>query len=606
LSRGSTNSIAITMKTTLSLILLVFISTFSKGQLCHYSVSALTATNAPYSIASADFNNDGKMDIVAGASNRIHIYLGNGLGAFTTSSISLPGIVISICTGDYNGDSNKDFIYLTQAGNAFVALGSGTGTFTLGGGYPGCSLPLAVLTEDFTNDNIQDLIVLDGCSPAFHRYIGNGNGTFATASSSILIMNGGNHSTGGVTGYFNADNNKDLIICNAYSNNIAVYLGTGTGSFAPAVHYTVGTRPMGITTADFNNDGHLDIATANEDADSAAVLLGNGAGVFGSAVFYKVGINPLSISAKDLNGDGNIDLAVANYTSNNVAILQGNSAGLFQSAVYYTVGSLPNGIVLSDFNGDTKPDIATSNRFGNSVSLWLSSYPSPMIIGSNTVCQGGSLTLSATALGTNSFTWSTAATGNVINISPVSNTVITVSATSSMGCTETKNFSITTLNIPTLTVNSSSNTICRGQSVTLTVSGASSYSWSVGATNSVIVASPQSNAIYTVTGLGTNGCAGKSVFTQSVSACTDIQQYNNEINDIIVYPNPSNGVFNLSGVSKYENIEIEVYNVIGEKILSQNLKNETSINLSKQSSGIYLLYLKQNEKVIKQGKLILN
>jgi hypothetical protein len=589
-------------------LILCFVSSLStNAQVCYLPGAALTATNSPNSIASADFNNDGKPDIIAGVQNKIYVYLGNGSGAFTaTSSIIISGLVTSICTGNYNSDTNTDFIFLTLGGNAFVALGSGMGTFTVGGGYPGCSLPLAVLTEDFNNDNVQDLVIADGCSPAFHRYMGNGNGTFATAPASVLIMNGGNSSSGGVTGDFNADGNKDLIISNANTNNISVYLGTGTGSFAPVVKYPAGSRPMAIASGDFNKDGNLDVVTANMNADSVSVLMGNGAGSFANAVYYKVGMKPMSISAKDLNGDGEIDLAVANYTSSNVAILQGTSIGAFLAAIYYTVGTLPNGIALNDFNGDSKPDFATSNKTGNSLSIWLSSYPFPVIAGSNTVCQGAPLTLTATAFGTNSFTWSTNSTSSVVTISPSANTVITVSATSPLGCSESKSFSVTALNLPTVSISSSKNMICRGETASLTVSGASTYYWATGASASLIAVKPQSTFVYTVTGFASNGCANKAVFTQSVNACTSINFITSQSDNISVFPNPSNGQFGIIVNGVFENMILEVYNAIGEKILIQQIIDKNSIDFSTNPAGIYVYAIKQNGALIKQGKLVLH
>ena len=59
-----------------------------------------------------------------------------------------------------------------------------------------------------------------------------------------------------------------------------MFLGTGLGTFKPAVSYSAGPGPVSIATGDVNGDGHVDLAIANNDANSVTLLLGNGLGKF--------------------------------------------------------------------------------------------------------------------------------------------------------------------------------------------------------------------------------------------------------------------------------------------------------------------------------------
>jgi hypothetical protein len=66
---------------------------------------------------------------------------------------------------------------------------------------------------------------------------------------------------------------------------------------------------------------------------------------------------------------------------------------------------------------------------------------------------------------------------------------------------------------------------------------------------------------------------------------------NNDNVIINAYPNPSNGIVNIT-LSDWDDIEItlSVYNVLGMNILSQKIfKNQTQLNLTSLSAGIYLL-----------------
>lgn len=70
---------------------------------------------------------------------------------------------------------------------------------------------------------------------------------------------------------------------------------------------------------------------------------------------------------------------------------------------------------------------------------------------------------------------------------------------------------------PVVTIAQSSSVICQGTSATLTASGASSYTWSQGATTSVIVVSPTVNTVYTISA-GSSTCPGTASSTIQVNA----------------------------------------------------------------------------------------
>tara|TARA_B110000914_G_scaffold118355_1_gene103430 strand:- start:115 stop:498 length:384 start_codon:yes stop_codon:yes gene_type:complete len=61
-----------------------------------------------------------------------------------------------------------------------------------------------------------------------------------------------------------------------------------------------------------------------------------------------------------------------------------------------------------------------------------------------------------------------------------------------------------------------------------------------------------------------------------------------EAENISIYPNPSNGIFNISGIPADETINgISVYNMIGSKVLGSS--NTNSIDLTEASNGFYFI-----------------
>jgi hypothetical protein len=134
--------------------------------------------------------------------------------------------------------------------------------------------------------------------------------------------------------------------------------------------------------------------------------------------------------------------------------------------------------------------------------------------GVTTFCQGGNVTL--TASGGNTYVWSTNATTTAISATASGNYVVT--ATNANGCTATASQVVTVNSIPSVIITpNSSTTICQGNSVGLTASGANTYTWSTTATTATINVSV--SGPYTVTGISAAGCTATA--TQSILVNTN-------------------------------------------------------------------------------------
>lgn len=129
-------------------------------------------------------------------------------------------------------------------------------------------------------------------------------------------------------------------------------------------------------------------------------------------------------------------------------------------------------------------------------------------VNSSTLCRGSSFTL--VPAGTSSYNFS----GGSAVVSPTSNTSYTITGTSVEGCTNTALSHMTVYASPVISVNSGS--ICLGNSFTLNPSGASTYTFSNGAS----VVSPTTLTSYTVTGTNTLGCNNINNAVSTVSVYT--------------------------------------------------------------------------------------
>ncbi len=119
-----------------------------------------------------------------------------------------------------------------------------------------------------------------------------------------------------------------------------------------------------------------------------------------------------------------------------------------------------------------------------------------------TVCAGTPVTLSAS--GATTYTWSPAAT-NGVAFTPSATTTYTVSGTTN-GCASTDQVLVTVNPVPTVNAGVDQ-TLCQGPNVTLTATGATTYTWTPTITNGVAFTPTAGATTYTVVGTS-NGCTG--------------------------------------------------------------------------------------------------
>jgi hypothetical protein len=124
------------------------------------------------------------------------------------------------------------------------------------------------------------------------------------------------------------------------------------------------------------------------------------------------------------------------------------------------------------------------------------------------ICPGESATFNAS--GATTYGWSNGQSGNTITVSPSVNTNYKVAGTTDFCNSDSVQVSVTIKTKPTITVTPQNTTICAGQSVSLTASGASTYGWSNTQTGTSISVSPVQTTTYKVSGTS-NGCNSDSV-----------------------------------------------------------------------------------------------
>jgi len=166
----------------------------SKGNWKRMQTTGLPARGSARAMISADFNNDGHMDIAGslkgGFNSRTHdpVWLNDGKGNFVNGSIGIDiprnGGTWGVATGDLNGDGNLDLVFggSTSAQMAItqglqVYLGNGLGIWKQVELKQGATVYRGVALADLDGDGDLDIVGFAGRSNLV-VYRGDGRGEF--------------------------------------------------------------------------------------------------------------------------------------------------------------------------------------------------------------------------------------------------------------------------------------------------------------------------------------------------------------------------------------------------------------------------------------------
>lgn len=387
----------------------------------------------PTSIALADINHDGRLDILATTKSALVTLINQGDRSFASfSQTSIPNYGVFGGVADLTGSGNQDVllggyppaVLWGSANGNFLAETTVTVPFQLGAAYilntnvsHGSGVNIAIVNEnadagmvvlsfdsnrsyqtlsqsaigastatlaDFNGDGIPDFLFTT--TEGFVVFLGNGDGTFAVPQD--LALNNSNPTIYDsnpmqvLLADLNRDGNLDLVVVEhvVFENGILVddvfvidvFLGNGTGGFYESSSFVTASEVDSIIVSDVNHDGVLDLVYVGYLPDGE-VCLGNGDGTFGAPMPFSAVSGDLGVAVADLDGKGFPDLIVCNNSSDptqaGVAILQGLGDGTFTNRTTYLTGPQPEAVATGDFNEDGIPDIVVVDHGGSTITV---------------------------------------------------------------------------------------------------------------------------------------------------------------------------------------------------------------------------------------------
>ena len=284
-------------------------------------------------LAAADLDADGRSELVV-AGSRQGVLLSFDAQERAWEIEELP---VSTCCFPFGGllaiDMEQDgWIDLASLrfGPFRVSIWPGAGQGQLGEPHdlPTLDRPVGLTAADIDSDGRLDFVVACGSANAIAVHRADEQGGFLPPEVIATMENPGSV----VVCDLDSDGIMDLIA--GSSGEVTVLMGTGNGSFEPALTYEVPAARIGLLCSDLDSDSLTDIAATGQAGEAISILPGAGGGRFRPRIDLPLGDEGICLIAADLDQDGIDDLgACVGRQPGSFAVLLNRGPLLLRSTV---------------------------------------------------------------------------------------------------------------------------------------------------------------------------------------------------------------------------------------------------------------------------------
>lgn len=319
--------------------------------------------------------------------------------------------------------------------------------------------------------------------------------------------------------------------------------------------------------------------TATLTASGANTYTWNPGSIIGSTVTTTPSITTIyTLNGTSLEGCTATNVAVQTISVNslptvsanisNSIVCLGSTVSLSGSGAqtYTWSNGVADGIAFTPTSSSTYTVLGTNSAGCTNTNLAVTSVtvnnlPNLQIsILDSVICIGDTTRL--TASGAVTYSWS-GGINNGTDFTPQNTSTYTVTATDINSCVNTKTALVVVNSLPSLTITSTSNPACIAQVQTISVSGAASYTWNTGVTNSSFQHTPTILVTFSVSAIDSNACINSASFNQDVMTCeitvfSGVTANNDGLNDVLTIQN----------IESYPLNKVSVFNRWGKEIFS--------------------------------------